>query len=297
MTPRNSLDVTQRFLQHSHNGRHNMGGIGITKFATNPVTDKLRNGQPSVGTWLSLCSPVAAEGMARVGWDWLVVDVEHSPVGFDTMVNMFRAIQLGGAVPMARMPWNDTVWVQRTLDAGALGLVVPMVNTAEDARKVVSNMKYATKGQRSWGGSRVAPYIEGDYRTWTEEHLSVLVMIETVQAVENAEAILSVDGVLGCFIGPADLALSLETQETGPGTEHEAAIQEVLKAAKKVGKAPGKHCGSGAEVTERIQLGFQFLALSSDAGFLRKAAAEEFDAIDFTGASRSGEKQAEAGIY
>ncbi len=274
-----------------------MGGIGINTFATNPVTDKLRSGQPSVGTWLSLCSPVSAEAMAQMGWDWLVVDVEHSPVGFDTMVNMFRAIQLGGAVPMARMPWNDTIWVQRTLDAGALGLVVPMVNTAEDAKKVVSNMRYSTRGQRSWGGSRVAPYIDGDYRTWTEENRSILVMIETVQAVENVESILSVEGVLGCFIGPADLALSMEAKETGPGTEHEAAIQEVLKVAKKVGKAPGKHCGSSAEVTERIRQGFQFLALSSDAGLLRQAAAEEFAAVDFSGGASVSKEKSEAGIY
>jgi 4-hydroxy-2-oxoheptanedioate aldolase len=175
-----------------------MHGIGINTFATNPVTDKLRGGQPAVGSWISLCSPVAAERMAHIGWDWLVVDVEHSPVGFDTMVNCFRAIQLGGAVPMARVPWNDTIWIQRTLDAGALGLVVPMVNSPEEAKKAVANMKYATKGLRSWGGSRVAPYIDGaDYRTWTEENLAIIVMIETVQAVEQAEAILSVEGISG----------------------------------------------------------------------------------------------------
>ena len=139
-----------------------MGGIGKNKISTNPVTDKLRSGQPAVGSWISLCSPVSAENMAKVGWGWLVIDVEHSPVGFDTMVNCFRAIQLGGAVPMARVPWNDTIWIQRTLDAGAMGLVVPMVNTADDAKKVASNMKYATKGIRSWGGSRVASYIDGD---------------------------------------------------------------------------------------------------------------------------------------
>jgi len=260
-----------------------VGSIGHAKIVTNPVTDKLRSGQPAVGTWLGLCSPVAAENLAHMGWDWLVVDVEHSPVGFDTMVNMFRAIQLGGAVPMARMPWNDTIWVQRTLDAGALGLVVPMINTVEDAQKAVSNMKYSTRGQRSYGGSRVADYIDGDYRTWTEDNLAILVMIETVEAVENCEAILSVEGVAGCFIGPADLALSMEATETGPGTEHEAAIQEVLQIAKKVGKAPGKHCGSGAEVTQRIAEGFQFLGLSSDAELLAKAARAEFEAIDFTG--------------
>jgi len=274
-----------------------MGSIGMKKIKTNPVTDKLRSGQPAVGSWLSLCSPVAAENMARIGWDWLVVDVEHSPVGFETMVNSFRAIQLGGAVPMARVPWNNTIWIQRTLDAGALGLVVPMVNSADEAAKVVSNMKYATRGRRSWGGSRIAAYIDGDYRTWTEDNLAVMVMIETVQAVENAEAILSVEGVSGCFIGPADLALSMDTQETGIGTEHEALIQEVLKIAKKVGKAPGKHCVSSEEVSMRIAQGFQFLALSSDSGLMAIAAHEAFASIDFGHGKDRGGHKGKDGIY
>ena len=254
----------------------------ITRYQTNPVTDKLRSGQPSVGTWLGLCSPAAAESMAHIGWDWLVVDVEHSPVGFETMVHCFRAIQLGGAVPMARVPWNDTVWIQRTLDAGAMGLVVPMVNSADDARAAVSDMRYATKGQRSYGGSRVAPYIDGDYRTWADEHLAIIVMIETIQAVEQAEAIMA---VVGCFIGPNDLALSmgLGPQEIGPGTRHEAAMQAVLAAAKKTGKAAGKHCFSSAEVSARIGEGFQFLALLSDAALMNKAASDAFSAIDFSG--------------
>ncbi len=276
-----------------------MASIGINKIKSNPVVDKLRSGQPSVGSWLSLCSPVAAETMAQMGWDWLVVDAEHSPVGFETMVNCFRAVQLGGAVPMARVPWNDTVWIQRTLDAGALGLVVPMVNTAEDARSVVNNMRYATKGQRSFGGSRIAAYIEGDYRTWTEENLAVIVMIETAQAVENAEAILGTEGVTGCFIGPSDLALSLgvHPSETGPGTVHEEAIQAVLAAARKTGKAAGKHCYTAPEVTLRIGQGFQFLALASDLRFMSQAAREEFNAIDFTGATADGAAEAKGSLY
>ena len=256
-----------------------MSGIETTKIFTNPVTDKLRHGQPAVGTWLSLCSPAGAEMLARIGWDWMLVDVQHSPVGFDTMVNCFRAIQLGGAVPMARVPWNDTIWIQRALDAGALGLVVPMVNTAADAKRVVSNMKYATKGIRSWGGSRVASYIQGDYRVWTDENLAIIVMIETVEALENTEAILSVDGVIGCFIGPADLALSMGVKETGPGTEHEVAMLDVLHAAQRVGKAAGKYCMSGAEASQRIAQGFQFVGVSSDAGILASAARDEFDAV------------------
>ncbi len=276
-----------------------MSSFGRSMITTNPVTDKLRSGQPSVGSWLTLCSPVAAEAMAQVGWDWLVVDTEHSPVGFETMVNCFRAIQLGGAVPMARVPWNDTVWIQRTLDAGALGLVVPMVNSVEDARSVVSNMRYATKGQRSFGSSRVSSYINGDYRTWADEHLAVIVMIETIQAVEQAEAILAVEGVVGCFIGPNDLALSmgLTQKDTGPGTEHEAAMLHVLDAAKKTGKAAGKHCFSAAEVTTRIGQGFQYLALVSDGMFLIKGAQAEFSAIDFTGAAAAGDQKGAGQLY
>jgi len=267
-----------------------MSGIGSIKIKTNPVVDKLHSGQPSVGCWLMLSSPVVAELMAHVGFDWLVVDVEHSPVGFDAMVNCFRAAQLGGAVPMARVPWNDTIWIQRTLDAGALGLVVPMVSTAEQAQAAVANTKYATKGQRSFAGSRVAPYIDGDYRTWADENLAIMVMIETVEALENAEAILSVEGVTGCFVGPADLALSmgLSLSDMGPGTEHEAAVLGVLAAAKKAGKAAGKYCSDSAEVSLRIAQGFQFLALSSDAALLSKSAREEFRAVDFIQPQRSG---------
>jgi 4-hydroxy-2-oxoheptanedioate aldolase len=258
-----------------------MSGLGKVTFATNPVLDRLRAGQPSVGTWLTLCSPVAAEIMANLGWDWLVVDVEHSPVGFETMVGCFRAAQLGGAVPLARVPWNDTIWIQRTLDAGALGLVVPMVNSADDARHAVSNARYATRGQRSYGGSRVAPYVIGDYRTWTEDHLAVIVMIETAEAVEHADAILAVEGVAGCFIGPNDLALSmgLRFDQIGPGTSHEEAMLSVLAAARRAGKAAGKHCFSAAEVTARSAQGFQFLALLSDAVFMASATQSALAAI------------------
>lgn len=259
-----------------------MRGIGTIKIARNPVKYNLHHGLPAVGTWLSLCSPQCAEMMARIGWDWLVVDAEHSPVGFETMVHCFRATQLGGAAPMARVPWNDTVWIQRTLDAGALGLVVPMVNSVDQAEKAVANMKYATVGQRSYGGSRVAGYVEGEYRHWADSNIAVIVMIETIQAVEHAEPILSVEGVDGCFIGPSDLALSmgLSREDTGPGTEHEAAIMRVLEAGKKVGTAVGKHCYSAEEVNLRIKQGFQFLALSSDAGMMMKEATAQFQQLD-----------------
>jgi 4-hydroxy-2-oxoheptanedioate aldolase len=276
-----------------------MNRIGSPKITTNPVTDKLRSGNPTVGTWLGLCSPVAAETMAHVGWDWLVVDVEHSPVGFETMVSCFRATQLGGAVPMARVPWSDTIWIQRTLDAGALGLVVPMVNTAADAEAIVHNMRYATRGQRSFGGSRVAAYIDGDYRSWADDQLAIIVMIETIEAVRNADAILAVEGVTGCFIGPNDLALSMgiTMQQTGPGTEHEATMLEVLAAARRQGKAAGKHCFTAEEINLRIGQGFQFLALASDAAFMARSAQQAFDAINVVGTEPQGDVTLSGQLY
>jgi 4-hydroxy-2-oxoheptanedioate aldolase len=275
-----------------------MNGIGINEVKENPVRYHLHHDMPSVGTWLSLCSPVSAEMMARVGWEWLVVDIQHSPVDFGTVVNCFRAIQLGGAAPMARVPWNDTVWTQRVLDAGAMGLVVPMVNSVADAEKAVGNFKYGPKGQRSFGGSRIGSYIEGDYRFWADDQLACIVMIETVEAVEHAEEILAVEGVDGCFIGPTDLALSmgLRMDQIGPGTEHEAAMMHVLEAGKKVGTAVGKHCFSAEEVNQRIAQGFQFLACASDAGFMNKEASRQFKIIDLTGAT-AGDAGAKGKLY
>jgi 4-hydroxy-2-oxoheptanedioate aldolase len=257
-----------------------MAGIGITKITRNPITYALRNGLPSIGTWLSLCSPIAAESLASAGWDWLLVDVQHSLASFDTMVECFRAAQLGGAAPMARVPWTDTIWIQRTLDAGALGVLVPMVNTAADAEFVVQNTKYGPHGVRSFMRGRLAPYLDGDFRTWSDENIAVVVMIETVEAVKNAEAILSVPGVDCGFVGPSDLALSMGVSDaqTGPGSEHEAMIMSVLAAGKKVGRAVGIKCNK-EDGPQRVTQGFQFIGVASDQMFMLKESAAQLGKV------------------
>jgi 4-hydroxy-2-oxoheptanedioate aldolase len=276
-----------------------MSSLGITRIPRNPVKYKLHHGQPAVGTWLSTCSPVVGEMMAHVGWDWLVMDAQHSPLDFATLVHSFRAIQLGGSVPMARVPWNDTIWIQRSLDAGAMGLVVPMTNSREETEQAVANFRYSTKGIRSFGGSRLANYVDGNYYDWAMANLAVIVMIETVEAVGCAEEILSVEGVDGCFIGPADLALSMGVglSDTGPGTEHEALIQRVLAAGKKVGTAVGKHCTEADEVNMRIAQGFQFLACTSDASFMLKEANAAYASLRFDGGPLSALSAESGGLY
>lgn len=258
-----------------------MPGIGINKISVNPVKQMMAEGLATVGGWITFASPTAAEAMAQIGLDWVAVDSQHSQVGFETTVECFRAIQLGGSVPMARIPWNETVWIQRTLDAGALGLIIPMINSVADAEQAVANMRYATRGQRSFGGSRLRAYATGDYRTWADENQLCIVMIETIEAARNAEQILAVPGVDGCFIGPVDLALSMgiSPNDTGPGTEHEAVMQSVLAAGRKVGTPVGKHCFSGQEVQQRIEEGFQFLALCSDVRFMVKQAEDELRVV------------------
>lgn len=250
-----------------------MSRLGITSITQNPFKQSWKEGKAALGSWLMLASPIAAESMAALGWDFLVVDIEHSLVGFETMVSCFRAIQLGGAVPMARVPWNDTIWIQRSLDAGALGVIVPMVNNAEDARTAVANTKFAVQGIRSYGGCRIDPYVKGSYLEWADANLTVMVMIETIEAVRNADEILAVDGVDGMFIGPTDLALSMNLKAQDLGCEaHEKAIQTALKAAQNAGKIAGKFCMSQDDAIARVKQGFQLLTVGTDAFYLASAA-------------------------
>ncbi|NLV74006.1 MAG: 2-dehydro-3-deoxyglucarate aldolase [Chloroflexi bacterium] len=257
-----------------------MPGIGFTRIGRNPVKEALISGDATIGGWITFSSAVVAEAMAPLGFDWLAVDIQHSPVGWDTTVSCFRAIQLGGGVPMARIPWNDPVWMQRTLDAGAMGLIIPMINCEADAVKAVANMHYSPAGERSYGGSRLRPYVQGDWKSWSDANMLCVVMIETVEAAQHSDEILSVPGVDACFIGPVDLALSMgiRLDQMGPGTEHEALIQHVLQVGQKVGTPVGKHCNDGAEVRQRIAEGFQFLACASDARFMTKQAQDELAA-------------------
>jgi len=241
----------------------------------NTVKRKLAAGEPVVGTWLSLCSPVAAEYMAHVGWDWLVVDTEHSPVGFETTLHCFQAICTTDTIPLARVAWNDPTLIKRLLDAGAMGLVVPMIKSAEEANAAVAAMKYPPEGIRSLGGGRSMVYGD-DYFARANDEIACIVQIEHIDAVNAAEQIMSVKGVDATFIGPNDLAgsMGIEPNINVVDPRHEEAIQEVLRAAKKVGTPTGIHVATAEQARMRIDQGFQFVAITSDAGFMRSAARE-----------------------
>lgn len=238
----------------------------------NTVRAKLKAGQPSVGTWISLASNIVAEYLTHSGWDWLCVDTEHSPVGFEQTVACFQAICTSGTIPMARVAWNDHVLIKRLLDNGAMGIVVPMVNTKEEAEKAAGAMRYPPEGYRSVGSGRASAYGD-DYVTAANKEILCVVQVESMESVNNAEAIMSVEGVDACFIGPNDLAASMGIPygKASQHPEHEAAMMKVLEACKKVGKAAGIHAMSPEDVNRRVEQGFQFVACGSDAKFLRDA--------------------------
>ncbi len=241
---------------------------------TNPVKRLLKEGKPAIGTWLNFPCVNSAEAMAHVGWDWVTVDMEHGPIDYEMLNNMFIAIGTTNAMPMCRIPNNDPIHVKRILDAGAMGIVVPMVCTADEAADAVRYAKYPPEGIRSAGGGRWRFWAGADYMQHANDEIVVIVQIEHIDAVNKAEEILSVPGVDGCFIGPNDLAWSMGLGKGGFDKEpaHAEAIAEVLRAAKKVGTPAGIHCRSVEEVSLRIDQGFQYCACLNDIQFMFNSA-------------------------
>src|SRR5262245_21038084 len=250
----------------------------------NYVRAKLKEGQPSIGTWLTLPDVVAARLMARLGFDWLTVELEHTPVNWETAANSFAIIAASGVVPLARVPWNTGENIKRVLDNGAFGIVVPMVNSRPEAEAVVNAARYQPLGNRSIGGQLHAANFETDpasYYSKANEEILVVVMIEHVEAVEAADEILSVPGIDAVFIGPNDLLNSMG-QPPAFDSEHKAfvdAVQYVAKTARKYGVAAGMHALDADGAQRRMKQGFQFVAIASEAGFMLSKAQEVVRAL------------------
>ncbi len=235
----------------------------------NPVKLTLREGKPSVGTWLSLGSIVAARFMARAGFHWLTVDIEHSLVGWETASHMFATIADAGCIALARVPANRHDLIKRVLDNGAQGIVVPMVNSREEAEAAVSAALYPPVGTRSVGGSVHALNFQAtanDYYKHANEEILLVLQCEHIKSVEAADSIFSVPGIDAIFVGPNDLAASMRSKEGHPPSAQatKEAMDHILATCKKHKVAAGVHCGSAEEALARIEDGWQFLAIGSE---------------------------------
>jgi 4-hydroxy-2-oxoheptanedioate aldolase len=245
----------------------------------NPVKRALRAGQPSIGTWLSLGSITASRFLARAGFAWLTVDIEHSLVDWETATHMFASIADAGCTTLARVPSNRHDHIKRVLDNGAHGIVVPMVNSREEAQAAVAACLYPPVGNRSVGGSVHALNFGtsgADYYAHANDELLIVLQCEHIQAVENADAIFSVPGIDAIFVGPNDLAASMRSKDGRPPTAEAtaAANQRILAACKKHGVAAGYHCMTPEEVQMRIEEGWQFLAIASELRMMMDGAAQ-----------------------
>lgn len=246
---------------------------------SNQVLHKLKRGEPAVGTWLTLPSPTSATYMARTGFDWLTVDLEHTPITLETAATCFSIIAASGKVPLARIPSNTTENIKRVLDCGAFGIIVPMVNTRAQAEAVVAAARYQPLGQRSIGGQLPAANFEtdsGTYRAKANDEILVIVMLETVEAVKNADEILAVPGIDAFFIGPNDLHYSLGKPPCFDSDYPEFidAVDRLLAAGKKQKIPAGIHVVDAAAAQRRIAQGFQFIAITSEVGMMLAKATE-----------------------
>ena len=226
-----------------------------------------REGGTAVNGWLSIPSSVTAELVARQGYDSIVIDLQHGLIDYQTALIMIQAINAGGdATVIGRPPWNEPGVIMKLLDAGAWGILCPMINNRADAEAFVGACRYAPSGFRSVGPTRAMMMFGPDYIRRANDHVVTLAMIETREAFDNIDEIAATPGLTGLYVGPADLAQSLdhpvELDPTGEGMM--AAIERVRDAAKAAGKKAGMHCMMPAYARDMADRGFDFVTLGND---------------------------------
>jgi 4-hydroxy-2-oxoheptanedioate aldolase len=251
----------------------------------NPVKRALRAGQPQIGTWLSLGSIAAARFMARAGFRWLTVDMEHTQTDIQTAAFMFGAIADAGCVPLARIPAGKHEYIKMVLDCGAMGIVSPMVMDRAEAMAIVAATKYPPQGNRSVGGGMHALNFGAtaeEYYKKANDEILVIIQTEHIKAVEIADQIYSVPGVDAVFVGPNDLAFSMKAADGTPPSKEvfEATLTRIREAAQRNKLPCGLHVLKVADALKRAQEGWQFIAVGSELKMMLDIAAEITRQID-----------------
>lgn len=240
----------------------------------NKFKQAIRSGQKQIGLWSHLCSPISIEILADCGYDWLLLDMEHSPNDLSEIMAQLQAMKGGSATPIVRPPWNDMVTFKRLLDIGVQNLLVPYIQNAEEARNAVSYTRYPPQGVRGYAGApRASNYGRvKDYAHLNANELCLLLQVETLQGLENLEAIANVDGVDGVFIGPGDLSAALGHLGNPKHPEVLKVIDDAIARIKACGKAPGILTGDESLAKHYVAQGCLFVAVGADQNVLRDSA-------------------------
>ena len=238
----------------------------------NEFKHALKAGRAQIGLWSSLSSNYSVEVIAGAGFDWLLLDMEHSPNDLESLLAQLQAAAPYGTHPVVRVPWNDMVTIKRVLDIGAQSLLIPYVQNAHEARVAVAATRYPPVGMRGVAGSTRATRFGRiqDYAQRAHEELCVLVQVETQQALDNLEKIAAVEGVDGVFIGPADLHASLGYPGETNNPKIVPIIDDAIRRIRKAGKAPGILTGVEADARRWLECGGLFVAVGADVGVLAR---------------------------
>ena len=243
----------------------------------NKLKDIWAAGQPALNGWCSIGNPFTAEIMAAAGYDSVTVDMQHGALDYASVLPMFQAMRGSGVVPMARVPWLDPGQIMKALDAGALGIICPMVNSRDEAEEFVRYMRYPPLGQRSFGPTRANIAYGGYAVTEANEQVLALAMIETAEGMANLEEIAATPGLDGIYVGPADLTLGTQEGRLAPGFDREepemiALIQQIAGVCEKNDMAACLHCGTPDYAARAIGWGYRLTTVGGDSRFLAAAA-------------------------
>ena len=233
--------------------------------------------KPVINGWLSIGNAFSAEILAQQGYDALTIDMQHGLVGYEAMTAMLQAMRASGVTPMVRVPWLSAGDIMKALDAGAYGIICPMINSRAEAEQFVSYMRYPPLGTRSFGPTRVVFSAGSDYGQKADQEVLCLAMIETADGMKNLEEIVGTPGLDGVYIGPADLTLGLTGRKYPTGFDREepemiAAIQTILQKAHAAGIRACLHCGTPAYAAKAVGWGFDLVTLLNDVRMLANAA-------------------------
>jgi 4-hydroxy-2-oxoheptanedioate aldolase len=240
----------------------------------NTVKETWRKGEPAIGSWLAINSSFSAEIVAHLGYDWVCVDTQHGAAEFDDAFTMLQAISTTDSIPFVRVGWNDPRLIMKYLDAGAYGIVIPMVNNRAEAEKAVAACRFPPVGMRSSGPFRAAMYGGSDYFTRANDEIAVIAMVETAEGLEKVDEIASTPGLDAIYIGPSDLnfSLGLPSRNEPWDPKHQAAVDKIREACERHGIVPGVHTWGPSYAARFIEQGFKMIMLTADTAALTEGA-------------------------
>jgi|SaaInlV_120m_DNA_4_1040238.scaffolds.fasta_scaffold02756_6 2-dehydro-3-deoxyglucarate aldolase len=239
------------------------------------LAEKIKNNEPTIGAWITINHPTIAEIYANAGFDWVVVDLEHSVITIGEAENLIRVIELSGSIPLVRLTSNDSDQIKRVMDAGAHGIIVPMIKTKQDVENAIKSLKYPPSGERGVGLARAQHWGNkfNEYLKWLENDSIIIVQIEHIDAVNNLDEIFSLNGISGYIIGPYDLSSSMGVPGDFTNPEFIQTIERIKSKAKKYNLCGGIHVvePNTNELQQRIDEGYGFIAYSLDTRMLDSA--------------------------